>query len=73
MAKTKRALKHSEYFAIPAFMILSKRTAHECAKVLGVSVRTFNDKVKGYSDFSAEQGRKLAEYLNVSQEQLFLI
>lgn len=68
----KRKLKHSKYFTIPAFMILAKKTDKDCSELLGISTRTFKDKIKGYSDFTAEQGRQLSEFLEVTQEQLFL-
>jgi len=69
----KRDKKHPEYYAINAYMILAKQTDSDCAKMLKISERTYKDKIKGYSDFSAEQGKMLATFLNVTQEQLFLV
>ncbi len=69
---SKRELKHPEYYAIPAYMTLAKKTDNECANLLKMSIRTYKDKIKGISDFSAEQGRILSDYLGVTQEQLFL-
>ena len=68
-----RRLRHPEYYAIPAYMRLAKKTHDECAKMLGMTVRRYKEKIRGFSDFSAEQGRILAEYLGVTQEQLFLV
>lgn len=68
----KRTIKHPVYYAISAHMTLARRTYKECADFLGVSTRTYKEKIRGFSDFSAEQGRKLSEFLGVTQEQLFL-
>ena len=68
----KREIKHPKYFAIPAYMILANKSYGDCADFLKMSVRTYKEKIKGYSDFSAEQGRMLSTFLGVSQEQIFL-
>lgn len=68
----KRKIKHPEYYAISAHMTLARRTSEECANLLGISARTYKEKIKGFSDFSADQGRRLSEFLGVTQEQLFL-
>ena len=68
----KRTIKHPEYYAISAHMTLARRTYEECANLLGISTRTYKEKIRGFSDFSAEQGRRLSEFLGVTQEQLFL-
>ncbi len=69
----KREKQHPEYYAISAYERLAKKRPEDCAEVLGISPRTYKEKIKGYSDFSATQGTKLAEYLGVPQDQLFLI
>ncbi len=69
----KREIKHPEYYAIPGYMILAKKSDEDCADFLDMSVRTYKEKIKGFSDFSAEQGRKLAEFLGVTQSEIFLI
>ena len=69
----KRKIIHPKYYAIDAYMILAKKSYHECADHLGISERTYKEKITGYSDFSAEQGRKLALFLNCSQSEIFLI
>lgn len=68
----KRAIKHPEYYAISAHMTLARRSYEECADLLGISTRTYKEKIRGFSDFSADQGRRLSEFLGVTQEQLFL-
>ena len=68
----KRRIKHPAYYAISAHMILARRSYEECANLLGISTRTYKEKITGFSDFSAEQGRRLSEFLGVTQEQLFL-
>ena len=67
-----RNIKHPEYYTIPAHMTLAKKSYEECADLLGISVRTYKEKIRGFSDFSAEQGRKLSDFLGVTQGQLFL-
>lgn len=68
----KRRLKHPEYYAIPAYMILAGKSYEECANYLGLNVRTYKEKITGYYDFSAVQGRLLSIFLGVSQDQIFL-
>lgn len=72
MIKTKRSLKHKEYYKIKGYQILAKKSDEEMAKALNISKRTYTDKVNGYSDFSSEQGRKIAFILGVSQDEIFL-
>lgn len=67
-----RKIRHSKYYAIPAYMALEKKSYADCSRYLEISERTFKDKVNGYSDFSAEQGRKLAVFLNRTQDEIFL-
>lgn len=68
-----RDFVHPEYYAIPAYMILARKSPEDCAEHLNMSVRTYKEKIKGYYDFTAEQGRRLAIYLNRTQEELFLV
>ena len=63
---------HPEYYAIPAYMILAKKSYADCAKYLEMCVRSYKEKIKGYSDFSAKQAIDLSDYLGVTQGQLFL-
>lgn len=67
-----REIKHPKYYAIPAYMVLAKKNSKDCAELLKISERTYKEKISGFSDFSAEQGRILSDYLGVTQEQLFL-
>lgn len=57
------ARKHERYYAIPAYQILAKKTSKECAAMLGMTERTYWNKVNGYSDFSIPDAEKLAEFL----------
>ena len=70
--KKKRKKKHERYYAIPAYQTLSRRSNVEMAEILGVCVRTYKDKIEGYSDFTSEQGKLLSSVLGVSQDDLFL-
>lgn len=67
-----RKKQHKRYYAIPAYQILAKMPDDVVAKELGITVRTYKDKISGYSDFSSEQGRKLAQMFSTSQDRLFL-
>lgn len=67
-----RVKKHERYYKIPAYQILSKRTDEEMAKILGICKRTYKEKIEGYSDFTSEQGKKLASIFGVSQDEIFL-
>lgn len=63
---------HKPYYSIPAYQILAKLSDLEMAEALGITVRTYKDKINGISDFSASEGKMLSALLNVSQDQLFL-
>lgn len=67
-----RKKNHDKYYKIPAYQILSKKTDEEMAKLLGVCVRTYKEKITGYSDFTSEQGKVLASVFGVSQDEIFL-
>ena len=68
----RRKLKHAKYYTIEHYAGLQKKTAEDCAKKLGISLRTYKDKISGYSDFTAVQAHILSEFLGVSQDSLFL-
>lgn len=73
MNKVKNRVKvHPPYYAIPAYQILSKKSPDEIAKMLGISVRTYKDKIIGYSDFKANEASKLCEILGKSMDEIFL-
>lgn len=67
-----RKKKHDRYYAIQAYQILAKMTDQEVASALGVSLRTYKDKISGYSDFTSAQGKKLSQLFSVSQDEIFL-
>ena len=52
--------------------MLEKLSDEEMAEYLGVSKRTYTDKVNGYSDFSPAEAIALSEKLNRSQDDIFL-
>lgn len=67
-----RRKKHKQYYKIPAFQILSKKSDDEMAKILGVCKRTYKEKIEGYSDFTSEQGKILSSVFGVSQDEIFM-
>lgn len=42
------------------------------AEMLGICVRTYKEKIEGYSDFTSEQGKILSAVFGVSQDDIFL-
>ena len=56
MSKRKRTKKHPKYYAIKAYQTLQRLTDDDMAKYLGVTKRTYCDKVNGYSDFTPAEG-----------------
>lgn len=72
MKYSKRTKKHPTYYAIKAYQILNKKTDEEMAKVLGISKRTYTDKVNGYSDFTNTQGEILASIFHKTKDEIFL-
>lgn len=67
-----RAKVHAEYYAIPAYLILARKSTKDAAEHLGMCERTFKEKVSGYYDFTRSQSENLARYLGVSQDDLFV-
>lgn len=63
---------HAEYYAIPAYLILARKTPKDAAEHLGMCERSFKEKVSGYSDFTRAQAEMLAVFLNVTQDSLFV-
>lgn len=68
-----RTKKHPTYNRIKGYQILKNFSNSFMAKQLGMSTRTYIDKVSGYSDFTAEQGRILASLLETTQDDIFLL
>lgn len=66
-----RVKKHKQYYKIPAFQILAKKSDDEMAQILGICKRTYKEKIEGYSDFTSEQGRILSSVFKVSQDEIF--
>ena len=66
-----RTKKHEQYYKIPAFQILAKKSDDEMAQILGICKRTYKEKIEGYSDFTSEQGRILSSVFKVSQDEIF--
>ncbi len=69
---TLRTKKHKPYYTIPAYQILSRKSDDDMAKILGISKRTYKEKIEGYSDFTSEQGKVLAATFNKTQDEIFL-
>lgn len=67
-----RERKHPEYYAIKAYEILARKSEQDCADRLGITLRTYQDKKKGFSDFSQSEGGILADFLNQSMEAIFV-
>lgn len=72
MSANKRVKKHDEYYRITGYQILNQKSDDEMAEMLGICKRTYKDKIKGYYDFTAEQGQLLSKTFGVSQDEIFL-
>jgi len=71
--KRNRKKVHGRYYKIPAYQILAGQyTNAQMAHILGISERTYTDKIDGWTDFSAQQVRTMAEVLRIPQEELTL-
>ena len=72
MRRTRKKV-HSRYYKIPAYQILAGQlTNAHMARILGITERTYTDKIEGWTDFTAQQIRTIAEVLRVHQEELTL-
>lgn len=67
-----RTKKHPRYYAVIAYQLLSKRTDEYMANLLGISVRTYKEKINGYSDFTQAQGDIMAREFGKSKDEIFL-
>ena len=63
MERTPRKRRHEPYYAVQAYQILTNKSNKECADFLGISERTYWDKVHGFADFSLPEAAKLASFL----------
>lgn len=72
MSKQKREKKHPKYYALIAYQMLEKFTDDFMANFLGVTKRTYKDKVNGYSDFTPAEALAIAQLFKRSQDEIFL-
>jgi len=72
MSKKTREKKHPQYYALVAYQMLEKLTDEFMANFLGVTKRTYKDKVNGYSDFTPAEALALSQLLKKSQDEIFL-
>lgn len=68
-----KRIKHKPYYAIDAYEILAKKSEKDCAKKLGITLRTYQNKKKGYSDFSMVEAEVLSKFLMQPADSLFLV
>ena len=71
MPKGKRKKVHREYYFLRAWQKHKGYSDEYMASVLSCSVRSYNDKVLGWSDFSPLEGRELSRLFDISQDVLF--
>ncbi len=72
MSRGVRAKKHPQYYALKAYQLLAKLSDDDMAEKLGISKRTYKDKVNGYADFSSAEGIALANIFSKTQAEIFL-
>lgn len=65
-------MRRDKYYAIKAYQILDNISDEEVAKHLGITVRTLQNKRKGRTDFTLQEGNKLSELLNRPKSEIFL-
>lgn len=68
-----KSKKHPRYYAIPAYQILAQKSDAEMASALGISIRTYRDKIEGWSDFTNTDGDILSELLGRARDDIFLV
>lgn len=71
VAKLKKE-KHKEYVFLTAHQKRKGFSDAEVAEILGITTRTYQNKVKGLSDFTLSEANKLSKLLNQTKEELFL-
>lgn len=72
MPKTIRVKKHPMYYALKAYQLLAKLTDDDMADYLGVTRRTYTDKVNGYSDFTPAEAVAISKKLDKTQDEIFI-
>lgn len=71
MPKRVRKKIHAPYIDIPHYQHFARKSDAEVAAILGYSVRSYKEKIAGYSDFSAVDMGILADLFNVSVDLLY--
>lgn len=69
--ETMKKVIHAEYVFIPAYQKRKKLTDENMSQKLGMSIRTYRDKVKGYGDFTLTEANKICELLEETKDNLF--
>lgn len=73
MERNKRAKRHEPYYTVRAYQILAGKSNKDCAEHLGISERTYLNKINGYADLTFPEAQKLATFLNRKKyEDIFL-
>ena len=73
MERNKRAKRHDPYYAVQAYQILAGKSNKDCAEHLGISERTYQNKINGYADLTLPEAQKLAAFLGRRKyEDIFL-
>lgn len=67
-----RELRHPPYYAISGYEIIARKSERECADAIGKSLRTYQDKKKGYSDFTKSEADILSSLLKQPLSLLFV-
>lgn len=62
--------KHPRYNRIAGYQIAANLTSEMIAEELGVSIRTYRDKINGSRDFTASEIRLLSKLLRKSADEL---
>lgn len=70
--KKERPRKHPEYYAITAYQILARKSDADMAKILDIAPRTYQEKVRGWADFTVQEGTILAQELGRTRDELFV-
>ena len=65
-------MKHKEYVFLVAYQKQKGLSDIEISRELGITTRTYKNKVKGLSDFTVSEANKLSELLDQTKETLFL-
>ena len=58
-------------YLFPLTKNAKKLTDENMSQKLGMSIRTYRDKVKGYGDFTLTEANKICELLEETKDNLF--